>query len=164
MCGGCLLRHTATLKTNGLPPRGNLWIVRARGILRSRPQDPFRPRAVQLAGQGLAFESAQWDVDRAVGYFWRDWWRMGRAGLRDLGSHRFTFREHSNDSRLLWLIALGSVPAAVTGLLFNDWIEENLRQPWLVAIALALVGAIMWVADRRSKRERTIEGVRSWTR
>jgi undecaprenyl-diphosphatase len=119
------------------------------------------PALFEWPDQGLAF-----DVGLHLGtllvllvYFWRDWWRMGNAGLRDLGRHAFHFSEHSQDSRLLWLIALGSVPAAITGLLFDDWIEDNLRQPWLVAIALAGFGVVMAVADRRTRMTRDVESL-----
>ena len=56
--------------------------------------------------QGLAF-----DVGLHVGtlvvllvYFWRDWARMFGKGLRDFARHRFAFREHAQESRLLWLM------------------------------------------------------------
>ncbi|MCL4241979.1 MAG: undecaprenyl-diphosphatase UppP [Dehalococcoidia bacterium] len=111
--------------------------------------------------QGLAF-----DVGLHCGtlvvllvYFWRDWVRMFGTGLRDFSRHQFRFREHSQDSRMLWLIAFGSIPAAVVGLLFNDWIEEHVRQPWVVAITLAAFGAVMLVADRRTRNRRTMGSI-----
>jgi undecaprenyl-diphosphatase len=119
------------------------------------------PALFNWPDQGLAF-----DVGLHLGtllallaYFWRDWWLMGTAGLRDFSRHAFRFSNHSQESRLLWLLALGSVPAAVVGLLFNDWIEENLRQPWLVALALAAFGVVMFVADRRTRMTRRVESV-----
>lgn len=111
--------------------------------------------------QGLAF-----DVGLHLGtllallaYFWRDWFTMAKFGLRDLANHGARYRSFAPESQLLWLIALGSVPAAVVGLLFNDWIEENVRQPWVVAIALAVVATFMLAADSMSKRTRTIDDV-----
>ncbi len=89
-------------------------------------------------------------------YFWRDWYTMGVAGLRDLSRHRLRVREYTPESRLLWLIALGSVPTAVIGLLFNDWFETNVREAWLVALTLAVVGTIMLVADRSTRGTRRI--------
>ena len=119
------------------------------------------PALFNWPDQGLAF-----DVGLHMGtllallvYFWRDWWQMGRASLADIRVHSLHFREHSQRSQLLWLIVIGSVPTAIVGLLFDDWIEDNLRQPWLVAIALAGVGTVMLIADRRSKCERTLESL-----
>ncbi len=108
--------------------------------------------------QGLAF-----DVGLHLGtltallvYFWRDWWGMAISALGDLARHGARVRLHRRESQLLWLIALGSIPAGVAGLLLDDWIEENVRQPWLVAVMLASVGAIMFVADRRARLQRTV--------
>jgi undecaprenyl-diphosphatase len=119
------------------------------------------PALFQWPDQGLSF-----DVGLHLGtllallvYFWRDWFRMFRSGLVDLRDNQFHMRSYRPESRLLWLLALGSVPAAVAGLLFNHWIEDNVRQPWLVAITLASVGAILLLADRISRRERTITDV-----
>ncbi|MEO8538589.1 MAG: undecaprenyl-diphosphatase UppP [bacterium] len=116
------------------------------------------PALFKWPDQGLAF-----DVGLHGGtllallvYFWHDWWEMGRSVLGDLRTERTNVRAYSEKSRLFWLIVIGSVPAAVAGFLFNDWIEENLRQPWLVAIALALVALIMLAADRLSRRTREL--------
>jgi undecaprenyl-diphosphatase len=76
-----------------------------------------------------------------------DWWRMARAGVRGiLGGHPFA----EADSRLLWLIALASVPGALAGLLLDKWAETSFRSPLLVASTLAGLGLILWLADRRA--------------
>ena len=114
------------------------------------------PRLFGWEDQGLAF-----DVGLHVGtmlallaYFWRDWWRMGISTLGDMGRERVNVRAYRPDSRLLLLIVLGSVPAGVVGLLFSDWIEEHVRQAWLVAVMLAVAGTVMLIADRFSERMR----------
>lgn len=119
------------------------------------------PALFNWPDQGLAF-----DVGLHVGtllalltYFWRDWWLMATGARRDFGRYQFRFADHSERSQLLWLILAGSVPAAVAGLLFNRWIESNLRQPWLVAVALALVGVVMLIADHRSRRDRSLDSL-----
>ena len=55
------------------------------------------------------------------------------------------------EGRLLGLLALGSVPAAVTGLLLEDWAETVFRSPALVATTMALMGAVLFLADRRAE-------------
>lgn len=119
------------------------------------------PALFKWPDQGLAF-----DVGLHLGtllallvYFWHDWWCMFRAGVPDFLRYRFRFREHSDDSQLLWLLALGSIPAGITGLLFDSWIEDNLRQPWLVAIALAVFSLVILAADRFTNETRTVRSV-----
>ena len=34
------------------------------------------------------------------------------------------------EARVIWLLAIGTIPAIVAGLLFNERIEEHLRTPW----------------------------------
>ncbi|MFP4282022.1 MAG: undecaprenyl-diphosphate phosphatase [Opitutales bacterium] len=47
------------------------------------------------------------------------------------------------------------LPAAVLGLLFNDWIEELLFGPLPIAIALAAGGVLMWAVERWRRRTQT---------
>jgi undecaprenyl-diphosphatase len=76
-----------------------------------------------------------------------DWWRMLSAALRGLIAGE-PWREA--DARLLWLIALASVPGAIAGLLLDKWAETTLRSPLVVATALATLGLVLALADRRA--------------
>ncbi|MGI8927168.1 MAG: undecaprenyl-diphosphatase UppP [Tepidiformaceae bacterium] len=116
------------------------------------------PALFEWPDQGLAF-----DVGLHLGtlvallaYFWRDWRRLLSAGLRGLARHGLNLAAQERDAQTLWLIALGCLPAAIAGLLLANWIEDNLRQPWLVAIMLAIAGAILYAADRFSRRDRLL--------
>jgi undecaprenyl-diphosphatase len=88
----------------------------------------------------------------AVAYFRRDVVRYVGAGFR-----RGALA--TDDGRLAWLIALSSVPAAITGALFADVIERNTGHIWLIATMLITFGLVLGWADRRSG-ERTIAEVR----
>jgi len=111
--------------------------------------------------QGLAFDVGLHGgtLLALLAYFWRDWYVMFRTGLADLARHGARISNWRTDTRLLWLLALGSLPAGVVGLLFNDWIEAHVRQPWLVAIMLALMGTVMLLADRLAANRRPIATV-----
>jgi undecaprenyl-diphosphatase len=51
-------------------------------------------------------------------------------------------------ARLMRLIAIGTIPAIVVGLLFNDYIETKLRTPAVAAAALAVGAVVMLIAER----------------
>ncbi len=119
------------------------------------------PALFRWPDQGLSFDVGlhAGTLLALLAYFWRDWLVMIRSGLLDLKSHGLVMRNYAEESVLLWLLALGSVPAAVVGLLFNSWIEDNVRQAWLVALTMGLIGVLLYFADRMGKRERTISDI-----
>lgn len=83
-----------------------------------------------------------------LGYFWRDWVAIVRSALGDLVSQRASLGRWSPQGRLgLWLV-VGTVPAALVGLLFEDWIDENVRAPWVVGVMLIVFGLLLGAADR----------------
>jgi len=100
---------------------------------------------------GLAFDVAlHLGTLLAVVYaFAGDWWCLGSSALRGLRRGR-PFGEP--DGRLLGLLALASVPGAVAGLLLDAWAESTFRSPALVATTLAVMGAVLWVADVKAER------------
>ncbi|MCR4669493.1 MAG: undecaprenyl-diphosphate phosphatase, partial [Clostridia bacterium] len=50
----------------------------------------------------------------------------------------------------LWLkIIVGCIPAAVIGLLLDDWVDEHLYNSWVVAIMLILVGVAFIFVEQR---------------
>ena len=89
-------------------------------------------------------------------YFRDDWRRLIPAGLAAIRDRSF----HGDpDRRLAWLIAVATIPAVIAALLFNDLIEQTIRQAWLVAITLVVGGVILWLADRFGPRTHRIDGL-----
>jgi undecaprenyl-diphosphatase len=92
-----------------------------------------------------------------LAYFGSRWVVLFEAGLRSL-------RERSMadaDGRLAWLIVIGTVPAAVLGLLFQDAIENVFRSPVIVATMLIAFSGVFVVAEALGKRLRTVVDLRS---
>jgi undecaprenyl-diphosphatase len=61
--------------------------------------------------------------------------------------------------RLFWFLVVATVPAAITGVLFEKTIEERFRQPIPIAVALIVVGLLMWWADSRTRLEKHVPQV-----
>ncbi len=83
-------------------------------------------------------------------YFWKDWWVLVRQGLTN---------PKSRQGRMLWYLAAATLPAAVCGVLLNDWAERVFRNPLLIAGNLALFAGVLWLADRKNSRQ---EEFTSW--
>ncbi len=98
---------------------------------------------------GLAFDVALHlgTLFAVAAAFWRDWLRLFAAFFRALPGLRVLQDE---DARLLVYLALASVPGALAGLLLEHWAETVFRSPALVAGMMALMGVILWLADRRA--------------
>ncbi|MEP0765775.1 MAG: undecaprenyl-diphosphatase UppP [Fimbriimonadia bacterium] len=83
--------------------------------------------------------------------------------LRIFGALLTRSEERRVERRLGWYILLGTVPAALAGVLFEDPIEQFFRQRVDVIISLlAGVGVLMWIADRLGKKRRDMGQVRVW--
>jgi undecaprenyl-diphosphatase len=50
----------------------------------------------------------------------------------------------------VWYLALATIPGAVAGKLLDEWAETAFRSPGLVALMMALMGLVLWAADRRA--------------
>ncbi len=88
--------------------------------------------------------------------FARDWWRLLVSFLRGARRGR-PFVEP--EGRLLGLLALATLPGAVAGLLLDEWAETAFRSPGLVAVALAVMGLVLLVADRGARGGHDVLGV-----
>ena len=58
------------------------------------------------------------------------------------------------DRRLAAAVVLGSIPAGLTGLVFQHAIEPQLRSVTVVAVSTILWAVVLWWADRRAARNR----------
>jgi undecaprenyl-diphosphatase len=87
-------------------------------------------------------------------YFRRDLVAMTIGFVHTLRTRRIETR----DERLAWVIVLGTIPAVIAGGIGEDWIDDNLGEPWMIAILLIVFGLILWDSDRRPQ-DKPVEAV-----
>ncbi|MGH2990025.1 MAG: undecaprenyl-diphosphatase UppP [Solirubrobacterales bacterium] len=90
-----------------------------------------------------------------LSYFRRELVAMTAGLVRSLRTRAI----ESADERLAWVIVIGTVPAVIAGGLGEDWIDDNLGEPWMIAILLIVFGLVLWHADQRPQ-DRPIGKVR----
>ena len=56
-------------------------------------------------------------------------------------------KETVGESRLAWMVILGTIPVAVIGLLLNNFIDSTLRSPMVIAWATIGFGLLLGLAD-----------------
>jgi undecaprenyl-diphosphatase len=110
---------------------------------------------------GLAFDVALHvgTLFAVVIYFLRDWVELVLAGFGIRSSAGMQDDELNWKRRLFWFLVLATVPAAITGMLFEKTIEDRFRQPIPIAVALIVVGLLMWWAESRTRLEKHIPQV-----
>lgn len=94
-------------------------------------------------------------------YFWKDitrvigrWFRSFRpAG----GAHADSVAKDDPDVRLGWLIIIGTIPIVIVGYFAQDYIRDNFRSLWIIAVVLIVFGILLGLADWLGRRTRTIE-------
>lgn len=106
--------------------------------------------------QGLAFDIAlHFGTLLAVFiYFAEDWWRIFAAafGLPQGGGQEVP-------RHMLWMLAAGTVPVGIAGLLLKNAVETVFRTPWVIGTMLILVGLLMAWAERSARFSRGIREI-----
>ncbi len=86
----------------------------------------------------------------AIGiYFFKDFITMISKGL--------TKGVKDREGKILWYLIVATIPAAIVGVLFEDPIENIIRgNLYIIATALAVMGIIIYLADKYSKQTKTV--------
>lgn len=80
-------------------------------------------------------------------YFWKDWFALLGGTLAARGSLR------DPQARLFWLLACGTVPAGLLGLLLEHKVRELFGGFTVAAVFLMLNGVVLLVGDRLKHRD-----------
>ena len=83
-------------------------------------------------------------------FFFKDFWKMFIKG--------FTKGCKDQDGKMMWMIVVATIPAAIVGVLFEDKIDELVRSNYLlIAIALAVMGIIIKYSDKLNSEKRSFK-------
>ena len=89
-------------------------------------------------------------------YFFKDWVQIVAHGFGiDIGGDN----ELKHNPRLLWLLAIGSIPVGAFGLAFNKQAETVWRTPYVMGTMLVTVGLLMWFAENASRKTRDLSAL-----
>jgi undecaprenyl-diphosphatase len=91
----------------------------------------------------------------AVVYFRHDLARYIASWFRSLAARSIG----SPDERLAWALVIGTVPAVIVGAALENLIQENLSQPWLIAVMFVVFGVVLWLVDRVMRRDRAFDTI-----
>lgn len=93
-------------------------------------------------------------------YFRKDIVNIIKAFFKDNLTSRKSFKQQSYESRLGWLVIIGTVPVVVVGLGFKKIIEGALtKNLWVIAGSLVGVAIIIAIAEYLAKHKKDINEV-----
>jgi undecaprenyl-diphosphatase len=81
-------------------------------------------------------------------YFRHDWMAIIRGFLHTLKTRRL----ETPDERLAWLLIVATIPAGLTGLVFEHALRTVFAKPLAAAIFLTINGVILYVGERYRRR------------
>ena len=81
-----------------------------------------------------------------AGYFRKDLAKYIQDGLRMVFQRQ---RPSTPEGRLAWLLVVASIPAALFGAIFGNWVDENLGKPVIIGVSLMVFALVLAWADRR---------------
>lgn len=88
-----------------------------------------------------------------VAYFFRDWIEIVAGGF---GIRCGTDPELARNRRLLWLLAIATVPIGVFGYIFKEQAETTWRNSFVIGAMLILVGIVIYIAERVGRMKKDL--------
>lgn len=93
-------------------------------------------------------------------YFWKDLLNILKEFIQNNLQKRVKYSEQSTNSKLGWMIILGTIPIVVIGLLFKDLIEGALtKNLYVISGSLIVLAIILAIAEKTAKFKKNIENV-----
>lgn len=134
------------------------------------------PWLLRWPDPGLAFDTVLHlgTLLAVVFVFWRDLLGLAAAWLRSVTTLLGSVMHQSNskalgrsisgspEARLAWWIILGTVPAAVMGVLWEEQFEALFHSPIRVAVFLLVTGMWLVLTERLARKEGRAEDLQWW--
>lgn len=80
--------------------------------------------------------------------FFKDWWDLFIGAVKGV-----TKKEKTVNGKMFWYLVVATIPAAIAGLLLDDIVENVIRNKvWIIALALATMGLLIYLGDKWASR------------
>lgn len=80
-------------------------------------------------------------------FFFKDWIKLIVGGYNQVVK-----KEKSFEGKMFWYLVIATIPGAGIGFIFDHFFEDYLKTAyWLMAIALIVMGIILYFADKKCK-------------
>ncbi len=91
----------------------------------------------------------------AIGiFFFKDW-----IGLIKGGFNKVFKKEDSVEGRMFWYIVAATIPGGAIGFILDKFASDILTKPLIIAIALIVMGIVLYIVDKRSSAKTEYENM-----
>ncbi len=91
----------------------------------------------------------------AIGiFFFKDWISLIKGGY-----NRVVKKEKSTEGKMFWNIVIATIPGGIIGFILDKYAESILTKPIIIAIALIVMGIILYLIDKNAKKETDYENM-----
>jgi undecaprenyl-diphosphatase len=88
-------------------------------------------------------------------YFRAEWVKLTQSAIALLR----TRKADTEDKRRFLYLVVATIPAAVGGILLEDYAETTFRSPALMAVTLMVMGVVLWAVDRYAVKDRALSSL-----
>lgn len=93
-------------------------------------------------------------------YFWKDLISITKDFFQENLIKRIKYSEQTINSKLGWLIIIGTIPVVIIGLAFKDAIEGALtKNLYVIAASLIILALILAMAEKIAKFNKNLENI-----
>ena len=79
-------------------------------------------------------------------FFFKDWINLIKGGYKQVVK-----KEKSTEGRMFWYIVIATIPGGIIGFILDHIVGESLGEmPLLIAIALIVMGIILYIVDKKA--------------
>ncbi len=83
----------------------------------------------------------------AIGiFFFKDWIRLIVGGFNHVVKKKKT-----TEGRMFWYLVIATIPGGIIGLILDTFVGDALKKPVIIAIALIIMGIILYIVDKKAK-------------
>ena len=85
----------------------------------------------------------------AIGiFFFKDWINLIKGGFNQIVKKEKTF-----EGKMFWYIVLATIPGGIIGFILDKFAADILEKPLIIAIALIVMGIILYIVDNKAKSD-----------
>ena len=81
-------------------------------------------------------------------FFFKDWIKLMVGGYKQVVKKEKTF-----EGRMFWYLVLATIPGGAIGFILDHFLEDALKNALVIGIALAIMGIILYIVDKKAKSD-----------